>query len=118
MAPKEQIAASAGRLRRRLESLQDHQRGVWFGEAAGLFVAALLAAVGTVMVLDNLLRLPMLVRLATLPGMAAGAVWLIRRAALALAEPLTRERMAVKVEAKFPPGEQRGEKGTFYFFRA
>ncbi|MBM4038942.1 MAG: hypothetical protein FJ290_10555 [Planctomycetes bacterium] len=102
MVPKEQIVASAGRLRRRLEVLQDHQRGVWFGESFGLFVAALLAALGSVMVLDNLVRLPALVRMAALAGMAAGAVWLIRRAALALAEPLTPERMAVKVEAKFP----------------
>ncbi|HUT37066.1 MAG TPA: hypothetical protein VNE39_26535 [Planctomycetota bacterium] len=102
MIPKEQIVASAGRLRRRLETLQDHQRGVWFGESFGLFVAALLAAVGSVMVLDNLVRLPMAVRLALLAGMAAGAVWLIRHAALLLREPLTPERMAVKVERKFP----------------
>jgi len=102
MVPKEQIAASAGRLRRRLEALQDHQRGVWLGEALGLFVAALLAALGSAMVLDNLFHLPMAVRLVLLAGMVAGAVWLIRQAARRLAEPLSPEAMAVKVERKFP----------------
>ncbi len=107
MVPKEQITASAGRLRRRLEWLQDHQRGVWFGEALGLFAAALLLALGSTMVLDNLVHLPMLVRLAALAGMVAGAALLIRHAAIRMREPLTPERMAVKVERKFPHVDNR-----------
>ncbi len=107
MVPPEQIAASAGRLRRRLETLQDHQRGVWFGEAFGLFAAAVLLAVGSTMVLDNLVHLPMLVRLAALAGMVAGAVVIIRYGALRMREPLTPERMAVKVEQKFHSVDNR-----------
>ncbi|HPD13792.1 MAG TPA: hypothetical protein PLE19_02525 [Planctomycetota bacterium] len=102
MIPKEQITASAGRLRRRLETLQDHQRGVWLVEAFGLFVAAVLAALGSAMVLDNLLHLPMAVRLLALAGLAGIAVLLVRWGARLLREPLTAERMAVKVEQKFP----------------
>lgn len=107
MVPKEQITASAGRLRRRLEVLQDHQRGVWFGEAAGLFVAAVLLALGAAMALDNLVHLPMLVRLAALAGLVGLAAAVVRWGARLLREPLTAERMAVKVEAKFPNVDNR-----------
>ena len=107
MVEKKEIAASAGRLRRRLEILQDHQRSVWFGEGFGLFIAALVPALGVVMALDNLFRLHWLLRCLFLVGLVAGAVALIRRVAQLLREPLTPERMAVKVEAKFPQVDNR-----------
>jgi len=107
MVAQHEIAASAGRLRRRLETLQDHQRGVWLGEGFGLALALLVPALGAAMVLDNLLQLPMAVRLLVLAGLVGIAVAVIRRTARRLRDPLTPERMAVKVEQKFPNVDNR-----------
>jgi len=107
MVDRTQIVSSAGRLRRRLEILQDHQRSVWFGEGIGLLIAAFVLALGAAMVLDNLLHLHVIFRFALLGGLVAATVLLVRRMSRLLREPLTPERMAVKVEAKFPQIDNR-----------
>ena len=48
MGDRQEIAAAAGRLRRRLEQLQDHQRSVWAGEGFGLFVAVYTPMIGMI----------------------------------------------------------------------
>jgi len=107
MVARQEITASAGRLRNRLEMLQGHQRGVWFGEGMGLLFAVLLPALGAAMVLDNLVQLPFVLRCLGLLGMVGAAVLVVRWMGRLLREPLTAERMAVKVEHAFPQIDNR-----------
>ena len=107
MADRSEIAAAAGRLRRQLEVVKDHQRSVWLGEGVGLFVTVIVAALGLAMVADNLAHLHVVFRLLALGGIVALAVWLGRRVARLLRTPLTAEIIAVKVERKFPEIDNR-----------
>jgi hypothetical protein len=107
MVDRDEIVASAGRLRRRLEILQSHQRGVWLGEGLGLFFAVVLFALGVAVALDNLLHLHWAIRTGILAGLVCGAAVIIRAMARLMREPLTAERMAVKVEQKFPQIDNR-----------
>ena len=102
MADRSEIAAAAGRLRRQLETVQDHQRSVWLGEGMGLLLAAVVPALGLAMVADNLAHLHVLIRLPILAGLIALTVVLVRRIARLLRQPLNAEMIAVKVERQFP----------------
>lgn len=107
MVARHEITASAGRLRSRLEMLQGHQRSVWFGEGMGLLVAVLLPALGVAMVVDNFVQLPFVLRCLWLVGVIGAAVLVVRWMGRLLREPLTAERMAVKVEQSFPQIDNR-----------
>ncbi|MFW6162181.1 MAG: hypothetical protein ACODAJ_05385, partial [Planctomycetota bacterium] len=107
MADRSEITAAAGRLRRQLETVKEHQRSVWLGEGIGLLVAAVVAALGLAMALDNLAHLHILIRLPILAGLVALAVVLGRRMARLLRQPLTPEMIAVKVERQFPDLDNR-----------
>jgi len=107
MADQAEIKAAAGRLRRRLAILQNHQRGVWVAEGVGLLLTVVVPALGLAMILDNLFHLPFVLRLLLLAGLVGGAVELIRYMVRLVREPLTPERMAVKVEGKFPQVDNR-----------
>ena len=107
MTDRSEIAAAAGRLRRQLEAVKDHQRSVWLGEGMGLFVAVVVSALGLAMVADNLAHLHVLIRLPILAGLVGLSVWLIRRIARLLRQPLTPEMVAVRVERKFPEIDNR-----------
>jgi len=102
MADRNEIAASAARLRRQLDGVRDHQRSVWLGEGMGLLFAVLVPAIGIVMVADNLAHLHIVLRLLFLAGLVGVAAWLGRRIAALIAQPLTPEMIAVKVERQFP----------------
>ena len=107
MVEKSELTAAAARLRSRLRGVGDHQRGVWFGEGIGLFVAVLVPTLGLVMVTDNLMHLPAVLRTALLVAWVAAAALLIRYAARLLAQPLNAEQIALKVEARFPDVDNR-----------
>jgi len=107
MAGKAEITAAAGRLRRKLEAVRTHQRGVWLREGVGLLLAAIIPALGLAMLLDNLVHLPMVIRILILGGLIAGVVVLIRRAGRMIARPITAEQIAVKVESKYPEIDNR-----------
>ncbi len=107
MVEKNQIAAAAARVRRRLETLQDHQRSVWFAEGFGLLILAVVPTLGAIMLLDNAFHLHWALRTTALLGLAAAIVLLARRAARTIRQPLSPEGMAVKVEQKFPDIDNR-----------
>ena len=102
MADRGEITAAAGRLRRQLEGVREHQRSVWFGEGMALILAVLVPCMGFAMVADNLAHLHVVIRLAILGGLIALAVVLFRYVARLLRQPLNAEMIAVKVERKFP----------------
>jgi len=107
MVEKSQITAAAARIRRKLQSLEDHQRTVWFAEGAGMVILAVVPALGAVMLLDNALHLHWALRTIALLAIAVAVVLVVRKAARVIGQPLSPEAMAVKVEQKFPDIDNR-----------
>ena len=107
MTDRNDIAAGAARLRRQLDGVREHQRSVWLGEGMGLLLAVLMPALGIAMVADNLAHLHVVLRLLILAGLVAATVWLVRHLGRLLAQALTPEMVAVKVERQFPGVDNR-----------
>ncbi|NQT54509.1 DUF4175 family protein, partial [bacterium] len=107
MVDKSELSAGAARLRSRLKGVGDHQRSVWLGEGLGLIGAVLIPTLGLTMVLDNVAHLPAVLRTVALIGWVVTGVLLIRYAARLLAQPLTPEQLALKVEQHFPDVDNR-----------
>ena len=102
MITNAQVQSGVSSIRSRLQVVREHYRTVTIGEWAGLIVAATLPTLAVMFVLDNLLHMPMAVRLVLWLAMAGGMVFLVRRAKRELRLGATDEEIALRVERTYP----------------
>ena len=102
MITNSQVQSGVSAIRSRLHTVREHYRTVTIAEWAGLIVAATLPTLAVVFVLDNIIHLPMPVRILLLFGVVGGVVYLVQRAKREIRLGATDEEIALRVERTYP----------------
>jgi len=96
------IQTGVSAIRSRLREVREHGRKVAAGEWVSLVIAAVVPVLAVLFVMDNLVHLPVAVRVVAWLGLAGGVVYLCRGAVRAMREAASDEEVALRVERAYP----------------